>query len=81
LPSRKRLAVNSVMHVVRQQSGHTQAMPMPCVVHGVWIEATGTIILDGVWCDGVMYYSQQLSADELNLFNEELQHAAVWSEF
>jgi hypothetical protein len=38
-------------------------------------------LLEGVWCDGVMYYPAQLSASELNNFNDELRHAAVWSEF
>jgi hypothetical protein len=56
-------------------------MPLPCVVHGLWLEQTGTVLLEAVWCDGAMYYPAQLTAEEIVKFSEELAESVLHAEF
>jgi hypothetical protein len=79
--AKKRISVNSTMQKVSELNGHVYDVPVPCVVHGVYFELTGTVILECVWCDGENYLVPELHPEELKKFNDELQEAVLWAEF
>ena len=82
MPNDKRkIFVASTMLKASDLNGHVFEVPMPCTAHGVWLEATGTVMLESVWCDGNNYSVQELSAEELKKFNDELREAVIVSDF
>ncbi len=74
---RKRITVNSTLSRVAELSGHIFEVPYPCTVHGLFLEATGTVIFESVWCDGISYEARELPAEEVQKFVDELRRAAL----
>jgi hypothetical protein len=57
--------------------GHTGSQVLPCTVYALYNEATGTVIMETVWCDGRNYDMLELDKYELEKFYALLREVVV----
>lgn len=80
-PERKLVLVNSTFEAPNYLHGRSFNMPMPCVVQGIWLPNTGTLLLESVLCDGRTYSVPELNDEEVKKFTDELQQAVISGDF
>lgn len=69
----QRIVVESSFSKPSFFSGHVYDITRPCRIYGLYCERSGTIILEGAWCDGESYTRKQLSNEDAERFHEELR--------
>lgn len=77
----KRITASSSLYLPINQSGHVFYAPRPCIVIGLYVESTGSIILETVLCDGEHYDTLQLSKDDFEKCYDALQEAVLALQF
>lgn len=77
----RKLAANSTLAMVSSFNDRQYIAPMPCIVYGLYFEATGTIILESIYCDGQMFVPAEVDESEREKFIDELKHAAMFGDF
>lgn len=81
MAARKRIMINSTLGLHGLFGNSEYTVPMSCVVYGVYLESTGTLIFEEVYCDGNSYTYNQLSSEEQQKFMDELAHAVISGDF
>lgn len=81
METKKRILAHSTLLAPSHVSDNPYPMPQPCIVYGIYIVHTGTIMLEYVWCDGKAYYPRELEDYEIANFQDQLQESVVWGDF
>lgn len=53
-------------------SGRLHPVSLQCVLSGLYIEQSGLLMLESVFCDGETYYPEEFNRLELERFMDEL---------
>lgn len=72
-----RFFINTSMQLPIPISGHTDYQALPCTVHALYDQTTGSIILETVRCDGRDYDLLQVQPADLRKFYALLAQEAA----
>lgn len=69
----KRLLVDSTMMKPSFIAGRTQPVLRPCTIYGIYNERSGTLGLEYVLCDGLIFTNKDIEPEDKEKFFDEMR--------
>lgn len=77
----RKIVASSSMMRSSYLSGHSHEIARPCMVHGLFNDRTGTLLLEAVYCDGDMFNIKSFTSEEWQEFYDALVQHLVEEDF
>lgn len=77
----RKIVASSSMMKASFLSGHSHEIARPCMVHGLFCDRTGTVLLEAVYCDGEVFDTRSFTAEERRAFHDALVQHLIEEDF
>jgi hypothetical protein len=76
-----RISATSYVTTAIKEAGHIFQQQVPCMLLGIYIPQTGTVILESVIANGELLSPIEIDLNEWEEFNQVLRHEVLLLEF